>query len=38
MTKSDWQRSAREGGPGWTMAGLLLVVVILAELLRSCGR
>lgn len=37
MTKDDWKRAARKGGPGWELAGALLVVVILLELLRSCG-
>ena len=25
MTREDWKRSARQGGPGWTPAGVLLV-------------
>jgi len=37
MTKNDWRRSARKGGPGWAIAGALFVLVILAELVRSCG-
>lgn len=37
MTKNDWKRAARKGGPGWELAGLLFMVVILLELIRSCS-
>ena len=33
MTREDWKRSARQGGPGWTVAGVLLVLAIAAALL-----
>jgi len=26
MTRDDWKRSARQGGPGWTLAGGLLAL------------
>lgn len=34
---TNWRRSAQRGGPGWTLAGLLLVLAIIAALLKDCG-
>ncbi len=36
MTRGDWKRAARQGGPGWTIAGVLFFVAVVVAILRNC--
>lgn len=37
LSKQSWKRSASGGGPGWTIAGLLLALAIVKFILEELG-
>jgi len=42
FSRQDWKREARkaqrgEGGPGWMIASVFMVLAILITWLKSCG-
>jgi len=37
FSRPSWKRSAKRGGPWWTLAGILLLISIIVTLLTRTG-